>query len=43
MIRIDRLNENKIETDKIDRDIDISYGSTAMEIFPMEEKTYVSY
>jgi hypothetical protein len=31
------------ETDKIDRDIDISYGSTQMEIFPLEEKTYVSY
>lgn len=31
------------ETDKINRDIDISYGSEAMEIYPMEEKTYVSY
>lgn len=31
------------ETDKIDRDIDISYGGSAMEIYPLEEKTYVSY
>lgn len=31
------------ETDKINHDIDISYGSKAIEIYPMEEKTYISY
>lgn len=31
------------ENEVIDRDIDISYGPTAMEIYPIEEKTFLVY